>query len=108
MNRAAEASPCRTAKIAGVFYLLCFLQRRACRHSRRRSQFHVGADYQRYGDDVDEAVSSTSTDISFRWDSSGQQWIFNISTANLTAGQTYVYRIQLNDGSFIAFRFGLN
>jgi hypothetical protein len=57
--------------------------------------------------DVDEAVSSTSSDVAFRWDSSAQQWIFNISTANLAAGQTYVYRIQLNDGSSIGFRFGL-
>jgi Bacterial Ig-like domain (group 1) len=57
--------------------------------------------------DVDESVSSTSSDTSFHWDPSAQQWIFNISTTNLSAGQTYVYRIQLNDGSSINFRFGL-
>jgi len=57
--------------------------------------------------DVDESVSSTSSDTSFRWDPSAQQWIFNISTTNLPAGQTYLYRIQLNDGSSINFRFGL-
>ncbi len=38
---------------------------------------------------------------------SSTSWIFNINTANLSAGQTYVYRIQLNDGSSINFRFGL-
>jgi hypothetical protein len=57
--------------------------------------------------DVDESVTSTSSDTSFRWDPSAQQWIFNISTTNLSAGNTYVYRIQLNDGSSINFRFGL-
>lgn len=57
--------------------------------------------------DVDEAVSSTTPDTAFRWDASGQQWIFNISTSDLSAGQTYVYSIQLNDGSNIGFRFGL-
>lgn len=57
--------------------------------------------------DVEETVSSTTADTAFRWDSSGQQWIFNISTANLAANQTYVFRIQLNDGSSINFSFGL-
>jgi hypothetical protein len=57
--------------------------------------------------DVDETVSSTSADPAFRWDSIGQQWTFNISTASLAAGKTYVYRIQLNDGSTIGFQFGL-
>src|SRR5207249_6829228 len=53
--------------------------------------------------DVDESVSSTSSDTSFRWDPSAQQWIFNISTTNLSAGNTYVYRVQLNDCSSINF-----
>ena len=57
--------------------------------------------------DVDETVGSTTADTAFRWDPTGQQWVFNISTANLPAGQTYVYRIQLNDGSSIGFQFGL-
>lgn len=57
--------------------------------------------------DVDESVASTTPDTAFRWDSSGQQWIFNINTGNLQAGQTYVYSIQLNDGSAIGFAFGL-
>jgi hypothetical protein len=56
---------------------------------------------------VDETVSSTTPDSVFRWDPTGQQWIFNISTATLPAGQTYVYTIALNDGSIIMFQFGL-
>jgi hypothetical protein len=57
--------------------------------------------------DVNESVDATTPDSAFRWDSSGQQWIFNISTANLQAGQTYAYAIELNDGTSIVFRFGL-
>jgi hypothetical protein len=56
---------------------------------------------------VDETVSSTNSDTAFRWDPTGQQWIFNISTSNLSAGHTYVYAITLNDGSVIMFQFGL-
>jgi hypothetical protein len=41
------------------------------------------------------------------WDADVQQWIFNISTKNLTANQTYFYRVSLDDGSVIDFRFGL-
>lgn len=54
-----------------------------------------------------DVVTSTTPDTSFRWDSSGQQWIFNISTKALGKNTTYVYRITLNDGSTIGFRFGL-
>ena len=36
-----------------------------------------------------------------------RQWIFNISTKKLTAGNTYVYLITLNDGSTIQFQFTL-
>jgi MBG domain (YGX type) len=57
--------------------------------------------------DMDESVASTTPDTAFRSDSSGQQWIFNIDTGNLKAGQTYVYSIQLNDGSAIGFAYGL-
>jgi len=57
--------------------------------------------------DVDQTVTSTTVDTAFRWDPSAQQWIFNIGTVNLPAGQTYVYSIQLNDGSMIGFRYGL-
>jgi YDG domain/MBG domain (YGX type) len=56
---------------------------------------------------VDEAVYSTTPDTAFRWDSTGQQWIFNISTTNLKSNATYVYVITLNDGSTIQFQFGL-
>jgi hypothetical protein len=44
-------------------------------------------------------------DTVFRWD--GSEWIFNINTSNLLAGNTYYYQIGLNDGSIIQFRFGL-
>jgi hypothetical protein len=56
---------------------------------------------------VNEAVVSTTPDSAFRWDASAQQWIFNISTKNLSANQTYFYRISLDDGSYIDFHFGL-
>jgi hypothetical protein len=39
--------------------------------------------------------------------SMGFQWIFNISTKNLTANKTYYYVVTLNDGSTITFQFGL-
>jgi hypothetical protein len=54
---------------------------------------------------VDEAVSSTTPDTEFR--SGNQQWIFNIDTKGLDAGNTYVYLITLNDGSTIQFQFDL-
>jgi hypothetical protein len=57
--------------------------------------------------DVDETPDSTTPDTAFRWDSTAQQWIFNISTKSLTANETYVFQVQLNDGSSILFRFGL-
>jgi hypothetical protein len=56
---------------------------------------------------VDEAVDSSTPDTAFRWDPTGQQWIFNISTKSLKANQTYIYVITLNDGSTIQFQFGL-
>jgi hypothetical protein len=56
---------------------------------------------------VDATVASTTPDTAFRWDSIGQQWIFNISTTNLASGQTYGFTIALNDGSKIVFGFGL-
>jgi hypothetical protein len=36
-----------------------------------------------------------------------QQWIFNIDTSSLAAGNTYVYAIALNDGTVISFQYGL-
>jgi hypothetical protein len=56
---------------------------------------------------VDEGVVSTTPDTAFRWSASDQQWIFNINTKNLSRNKTYFYRITLNDGSTIEFRFGL-
>jgi hypothetical protein len=56
---------------------------------------------------VDEAAISTTPDSAFRWDSTAQQWIFNINTKSLSAGVTYVFRITLNDGTTIDFQYGL-
>jgi lecithin:cholesterol acyltransferase len=56
---------------------------------------------------VNETPVSATPDTSFRWDPTGQQWIFNLSTKNLASGQTYTYSISLNDGSSIEFTFGL-
>jgi hypothetical protein len=56
---------------------------------------------------VDQSVDSTSSFDTFRWDPIAQQWIFNISTKELAPNRTYVFRISLNDGSAIDFRFGL-
>ncbi len=56
---------------------------------------------------VDEAVDSTTPDSAFRWSSSDQQWIFNISTKSLSKNKTYYYQITLNDGTTIDFHFGL-
>lgn len=57
--------------------------------------------------EVDELVDSTTPDTAFRWSSSDQQWIFNISTKSLSANMTYYYRITISDGSIIEFRYGL-
>ena len=54
---------------------------------------------------VENVVDTNNPDTAFRWD--GQEWIFNITTRNLTAGSTYVYTITLNDGSTILFQYGL-
>ncbi len=59
------------------------------------------------GTNVEEPVTATNADAGFRWDSTAQQWIFNISTKGLAAGNTYVYIIKLNDGTSIGFQFGL-
>ena len=56
---------------------------------------------------VDESVDSTTPDTAFRWDPTGQQWIFNISTKSLSTHTTYVYAITLNDKSTISFQYGL-
>jgi len=56
---------------------------------------------------VDDVVDTNNPDTKFRWDPTNQQWIFNITTQNLSAGSTHVYTITLNDGSTIFFQFGL-
>ncbi|HEV2380983.1 MAG TPA: Ig-like domain repeat protein, partial [Terriglobia bacterium] len=56
---------------------------------------------------VEDIVDTNNPDTAFRWDSTDQQWIFNISTQSLSANQTYVYTITLNDGTTITFQFGL-
>jgi hypothetical protein len=58
----------------------------------------------------DETPDSTTPDTAFRWDPTGQQWIFNISTKSApvnVAKETYGFTITLNDGSIIQFQFGL-
>ena len=57
--------------------------------------------------DVDESVYSTTPDTSFRWSTTDQLWIFNMASRSLSANATYDYRITLNDGTSIEFRFGL-
>jgi hypothetical protein len=56
---------------------------------------------------VDEPVYSTTPDTAFRWDGTARQWIFNQSTENLTLGVIYTYRINLKDGSYIQYTFGV-
>lgn len=56
---------------------------------------------------VNETVVSTAADPLYRWSASDQQWIFNTNTKGLAANSTYVFRITLNDGTDIDFRYGL-
>jgi len=56
---------------------------------------------------VQNIVDINNPDSAFRFDATAQNWIFNISTANLVVGSTYVYTVALNDGSTIQFRYGL-
>jgi hypothetical protein len=56
---------------------------------------------------INETVTATTPDTQFRWSATDQQWIFNISTKNLSANYRYTYRIWLRDGSMIDFKFGL-
>jgi hypothetical protein len=56
---------------------------------------------------VNEDVASTTPDMAFRWDSTGQQWIFNINNKSYQSNQTYFFRITLNDGTVINFDYGL-
>jgi len=59
---------------------------------------------------VDESPTSTNADTAFRWDPTGLQWIYNISTKVAPvngANATYFFRIDLNDGTSVYFDFGL-
>lgn len=56
---------------------------------------------------LDNSVISTTPDSAFRWDVDAAQWVFNVSTHGYAANSTYVFRITLDDGSTIDFRFGL-
>ncbi len=56
---------------------------------------------------VNETIVSTTPDTAFRWDSTGQQWIFNVNTKNLQTPSTQQGVIALNDGTTITFYFGL-
>ena len=61
---------------------------------------------------VDEQAYSTAVDKIFRWDSAAQQWIFNQGTGKnnptlSTTNTIYVFKINLNDGTFIQFQYGL-
>jgi YDG domain-containing protein len=59
-------------------------------------------------DNVNEAGDNNIPDVAFRWDSSGQQWIFNMATTNLTSGSTYRFRINLaNSSQSIVFVVGV-
>ena len=53
---------------------------------------------------VDETVAATNQDTAFRWDSTGQQWIYNSATGSgtsLVSGYTYLLQIKLADGTVI-------
>lgn len=56
---------------------------------------------------VNEPVESTTPFNEFRWDTTGQHWIFNMDTKGLSANTTYVFRVSLADGTWLDFRFGL-
>lgn len=56
---------------------------------------------------VNEDPMSTTPDTVFRYDPTDGQWIFNLSTKGATSGTKYSYQIALNDGTTIAFAFGL-
>jgi hypothetical protein len=50
-------------------------------------------------DDVNEVPFVDVPDAAFRF--SGNQWIFNMATSNLTAGNTYTFRINLTFGNIV-------
>jgi MBG domain (YGX type)/Galactose oxidase, central domain/Kelch motif len=70
--------------------------------------FQVGTSPGTYSDTINETYDiSTTPDTVFRWDPTGQQWIYNTSTKTLKAGNTYYFQITLDDGSTIMYMFGL-
>jgi hypothetical protein len=56
---------------------------------------------------VNEVVDSTTPDTAFRWSATDKQWIFNLSTKNLSAGKTYTYKVTLVGGAYFTIVFGL-
>jgi hypothetical protein len=54
---------------------------------------------------LNETVDSTTPDTAFRW--SPDQWIFNLSTKNLTSNKTYTYKVTLVGGTFFYITFAL-
>ncbi len=56
---------------------------------------------------VNEVVDSTTPDTTFRFDPSGQQWIFNSNTKSLSPSMTYGFLITLTDSTTIQYQFGL-
>ncbi len=50
---------------------------------------------------VNETIVSTTPDTAFRWDPTGQQWIFNLATSGLSKNATAVFTIMLNDGTIV-------
>jgi hypothetical protein len=56
-------------------------------------------------DSPNEAGITDVPDVAFRFD--GSQWIFNLGTSNLTAGNTYTFRINLLYGPPINFVVGV-
>ena len=57
-------------------------------------------------DNINEVAGTDIPDVAFRWDASGQQWIFNMATTNLTSGSTDTFRINLTYG-YIQFVIGV-
>ncbi len=59
---------------------------------------------------IDETADNSTNDLGWHFDSTAQQWIFNMSTKTApqnVANRTYYYRIDLADGTSILFVFGL-
>lgn len=48
-----------------------------------------------------------SSEVPFRWDPTLEAWVANIATRDLQPGCTYRYVVGLDDGTQIAFQFGL-